>query len=347
MGLESFGLIKDLVDTNPVGTDPKSQGDDHIRGIKATLKDQFPNLEAAVTATAATINAAATTSQIGRRNLLINGNFDIWQRGNSFTTTTGTTYCADRWAMTHSGTAVSISRQTSNGRYYLQISGASGNTSCWVGQRIESANLAGLFGSTITFSAELYNPSSSPTNCTFQLTRANSKDNFSSVTSVASYNFSIPPGGPAGIAYSYTFPALTASEMNGLEIRILFGSGVPAGALVGIYAAQMEKGSVATPFERLPVAEVLALCQRCYEQGQYQFSGDVTSGASYAVRTRFRVLKRAPPTITLTDGGGAYGFPAAVGASGASADFLTESRTANATVPGGAYVSIFSADAEL
>lgn len=44
MSLETAGFIKDLVSTNPEGTDPKSQGDDHIRMIKAVLKAQFPGL---------------------------------------------------------------------------------------------------------------------------------------------------------------------------------------------------------------------------------------------------------------------------------------------------------------
>jgi hypothetical protein len=45
MSLEAFtGWIKDLVAGNPTGTDSKSQGDDHIRGLKATLKAQFSGL---------------------------------------------------------------------------------------------------------------------------------------------------------------------------------------------------------------------------------------------------------------------------------------------------------------
>lgn len=52
MGLEAFSFISQLVNTNPVGaTDPKSQGDDHIRGIKTTLQNSFPNVSGAVTAT--------------------------------------------------------------------------------------------------------------------------------------------------------------------------------------------------------------------------------------------------------------------------------------------------------
>jgi hypothetical protein len=41
MSLELFGFIKDLVASNPLGTDPKSEGDDHLRGLKSTLKAQF------------------------------------------------------------------------------------------------------------------------------------------------------------------------------------------------------------------------------------------------------------------------------------------------------------------
>lgn len=43
------GFISGLVASNPVGaTDPKSQGDDHIRLIKAALLGTFPNLDDAV-----------------------------------------------------------------------------------------------------------------------------------------------------------------------------------------------------------------------------------------------------------------------------------------------------------
>lgn len=52
MGFESTAsYINELVVTNPVGsTDPKSQGDDHLRLIKKTLKNTFPNISGAVTA---------------------------------------------------------------------------------------------------------------------------------------------------------------------------------------------------------------------------------------------------------------------------------------------------------
>lgn len=43
MGLESATYIDDLVTSNPAGTDQESQGDDHLRLIKAAAKNTFPN----------------------------------------------------------------------------------------------------------------------------------------------------------------------------------------------------------------------------------------------------------------------------------------------------------------
>jgi len=57
MGLETGTYISDLIVTNPEGIDNKSQGDDHIRLIKAVLKATFPNLTGPVTLTQSEINS--------------------------------------------------------------------------------------------------------------------------------------------------------------------------------------------------------------------------------------------------------------------------------------------------
>lgn len=56
MGLETVSNITDLVSTNPVSNDPKSEGDDHIRNIKVALKTDFANITAPVTATHVELN---------------------------------------------------------------------------------------------------------------------------------------------------------------------------------------------------------------------------------------------------------------------------------------------------
>lgn len=50
MALETATYISDLVSTNPTASDNISQGDDHIRLLKGTLKSTFPNVAGAVTA---------------------------------------------------------------------------------------------------------------------------------------------------------------------------------------------------------------------------------------------------------------------------------------------------------
>lgn len=59
MGLETATYISQLVETNPDGLDAKSQGDDHLRLIKKTIKNTFPNVTGPVTATQADLNKTA------------------------------------------------------------------------------------------------------------------------------------------------------------------------------------------------------------------------------------------------------------------------------------------------
>jgi len=56
MALENGTYVNSLVPANPASTDGLAQADDHIRLIKSTLKNTFPNLTGAVTVTQATLN---------------------------------------------------------------------------------------------------------------------------------------------------------------------------------------------------------------------------------------------------------------------------------------------------
>ena len=56
MGLETGTYISDLVATNPAASDPKSQGDDHLRLIKSTLLATLPNVTGAITPTHTELN---------------------------------------------------------------------------------------------------------------------------------------------------------------------------------------------------------------------------------------------------------------------------------------------------
>lgn len=45
MAVENATYISDLVESNPVATDPAAAGDDHIRMIKDVLKETFPSAD--------------------------------------------------------------------------------------------------------------------------------------------------------------------------------------------------------------------------------------------------------------------------------------------------------------
>lgn len=56
MALESATYISDLVDTNPTSSDTRSEGDDHLRLIKAVLQATFPNINGAINGTPTNFN---------------------------------------------------------------------------------------------------------------------------------------------------------------------------------------------------------------------------------------------------------------------------------------------------
>lgn len=56
MTVEAVTIISDLDANNPAGGDSISQGDDHIRNIKKSIKNTFPNVTEPVTATAEELN---------------------------------------------------------------------------------------------------------------------------------------------------------------------------------------------------------------------------------------------------------------------------------------------------
>lgn len=65
MALETGTYISDLVVTNPTASDAKSNGDDHLRLLKSTIKTTFPNVTGAMTATHTELSyAVGVTSAI-------------------------------------------------------------------------------------------------------------------------------------------------------------------------------------------------------------------------------------------------------------------------------------------
>src|SRR5262245_38938180 len=107
-------------------------------------------------------NSAVTNAKLGtdtaRANLLTNGGFEIWQRGNGPVTATNT-YTADRWILTISASdTLSVSRDTANvdsGSQYCAACVYTRSTGATVVQQQLADAYLGLRGRTVTFSVRV------------------------------------------------------------------------------------------------------------------------------------------------------------------------------------------------
>ena len=220
------------------------------------------------------IEDSGGSSVIGRKNAIINGNFDIWQRGTSFT---ATGYHADRWNTTVSGTGTTtISQQAftigqtdvpGEPKYYLRIaksSGVSGASGADVlSQRLEGVRT--FAGQTATLS--FYAKASESTTIDFFL-----KQYFGTGGSPSADVDKTPTGVSVTTSWqkftvTQAFDSISGKTIGSnnddyLEIIMRIDNG--SNASVDFAQIQIEKGSAATQFEARPIGEEVTLCHRYF-----------------------------------------------------------------------------------
>jgi hypothetical protein len=250
-------------------------------------------------------SSAASPTYGYRRNRIINGGMQIDQRnaGAAQTVTTAGPYTVDRWIVSPTGASVTSQRVAgpSGYQYAIQMTGAASVTALSLLQRIESANVADLVSQNVTLSATISN--SLLTTVTWAAYYPNSTDTYGAVTLITSGTFTVTS---TATQYTATFN-LGANAANG--VVIYFSVGAQTSGTFTVTGVQLEAGSVATPFERLPIGETLLLCQRYYEKSYAQGTvpGTVTSvnrfetGNNLALAgTQFICVKYAATKRTTT-----------------------------------------------
>jgi hypothetical protein len=184
------------------------------------------------------------------KNLLINGGFDVWQRGESFTLTASTNqFLADRWNTQNSVDGV-VSQSSENVLTYDGAIGA--GPSDGIEQRIE--DLKGL----------VYHSNGLVT-ASFKVTQI--RANTHSSSKFYSWNYadgnyisdslSITGSG----VYSITFDVSVLDFSDLASFSFWFGDGK-----YELSECQLEVGSVATEFENRSYGEELFRCKRYFER---------------------------------------------------------------------------------
>jgi hypothetical protein len=224
----------------------------------------------------------AAASPYVLKNRIINGAMQIWQRGTSFTSTTG--YTADRWSAAgfpgvNASQSTSVPTITTGNafQYSLKIGRPVSSTATSVqliSQCIESNNCYDLSGQTVTFSFW-----------------AKAGANYSSASNALSLSIYTGTVADQGLSYPYyswtgaAIPLATAITISTTWTKysytVTFGANVLESALFFFYTpsgtagaddnfyitgVQLEIGSTATPFERRLYDKELISCQRYYQQ---------------------------------------------------------------------------------
>ena len=270
----------------------------------------------------------------GLRNRIINGNFDIWQRGASFT---ASDYSADRWLSARVGSTHTVTRQPftlgqtdvpNNPFYYVRTvvsSVAGAGNYALLCQRIELVPT--LAGQQVTVSFWAKADATKNIATTFI-------QNFGTGGSPSAATGASPTKVSIGTAWqkvtvTTTLPSISGKTLGSnndsfLQLTIWFDAGSNFNAdsdtlgqqsgTFEIAQVQVEPGPVATPFEQRPIGTELTLCQRYFyapNESPSWRADAVYSGSALLAHFYFPTTMRISPTLS---GGWTSGFNAVAGA---------------------------------
>jgi len=304
----------------------------------------------------------------GRKNLIINGGFDVWQRGTTFSQSDE--YCADRWNDESSGATITITQQSftlgqtdvpNNPKYYLRWAITTGNDNARIVQKIEGVST--FAGETVTLSYWAKHSSGTlPTGIKTSLRQEfGTGGSPSSTLYTSGSNISLSSSWQK-FTQTFTVPSVSGKTLGtnnndylGVALGWQVGSETSA-YTIDFANVQLELGSTATEFEHRSYGEELALCQRYYEKfGVSRRSGNRASGTIETTPAFYKTTKRADPTLSFsgtsyTYDGWSYAFGGHNNPTGSNdkKHFANLECTASSAIgAGGVMACIIIADAEL
>jgi hypothetical protein len=305
--------------TNSMATEITAKGD----LIVGTGSGTFDNLAAGSNGDTIVADSSQTTglawagNYAAGKNKIINGAFDVWQRGSSFTLSSNTrTYCADRFAVTSvfSAGSSSVSRQTFTpatapvagyeGQYFQRITAATTSTYIDCFQFIEDVRT--FAGQSVTFSFWA-KASASVTINGYRIQNFGSGG--SSEVAGVQGTFGLTTSWQR-FTTTFTVPSIsgkTVGTSSFLGIGFYISSGITAGLTIDTWGVQLEAGSVATAFNTATgtIQGELAACQRYYFRttGQAAASNDFAPAFLKSTTEGTCVMRFPVPMRTAATGG--------------------------------------------
>jgi hypothetical protein len=250
----------------------------------------------------------------GFRNRIINGNFDIWQRGTSFSNPVDNTYTADRWVVVYNGSGatrtitqkafvVGSTEAAPGAALYLEFAqtvAGSGGTFNVFQQRIEDVRTFG--GQTVTVSFYARGASAALTLPNITLSQAFGSGGSATVFNTVAASVVIAGTNFAKYTYTVTLPSISGKTIGtGSHLALEFALPINATFNFHVASVQLEPGPVATPFEQRPIGAELALCQRYFQRMTNTIRGVITTPT--LIRTTlnyfYPVQLRATPNATI------------------------------------------------
>ena len=293
------------------------------------------------------------------RNKLINGNFDIWQRGVTFTAPAHLSMTADRWQfLKFTGNASSVARQPftigqtdvpNSPEFYLRTTVTTPGDIC-IGQRIEGVET--LAGKTATYSFWIRAQNNTTLNQVLFEQMFGTGGGGSPVV-----NFNGSANAPVTTSWTRITGTVNVPNINSktkganpddyLALRIDIDETYTG--WFDIAQFQLEEGPIATPFEQRPVGTEIALCQRYYEVVRSYWTGNTAASTAYGNLTMFLVEKRTTPNRESTISSGTAGNGGA--GTRTIADFRTNCIVVNSTfasaLNSGGWYDVYGIAAEL
>ena len=238
-------------------------------------------------------------NSLSNPNLLINGDFQVWQRGTTFDCTNNGKCTADRFIVVGEQNANLIVENQKGYGIKLTFGDHTLNTSN-IRTYFDSDDILKMVGKTYTYSVKYQYEYSDPWSDDLNLfTYPDNSVNFSFIKSKKI------EVGPKQIILEITFRINSVSDdVTKFHIQWLRSKGnVDSFGYHIIRYIKLEEGTIATPFVSRPYAEELALCKRYYEvsNNNCYISGAKTN-TSYMVEYKYDVEKRVPPTIECGNG---------------------------------------------